>query len=81
MDFRYDAKRSVKANGVKNTHVLPFVSNFAVLVHRIELLLTEVEDDSQLERSFSQSLSHRSAELSDIESVLLFISINLMPSR
>lgn len=61
-------KRSVKANGVKNIHVLPFVSNFAVLVHKIELLLTEVEDEiAPVERTVSVPASHPSMDLFEIE--------------
>ena len=60
-------KRSVKATGVKNIHVLPFVSNFAVLVHKIELLLTEVEEDLPVDRTVSLPEKRPSGDLFEIE--------------
>lgn len=64
--FRYDTKRSVKANGVKAFHVLPFVSNFPLLVHRIESLLAEVEDEEgALPRSASLIPNQVSSEFAE----------------
>ncbi|GMH40758.1 hypothetical protein BSKO_08662 [Bryopsis sp. KO-2023] len=54
---RYEGR---SRSNVKNLHVLPFVANFAVLAHRVEMLLTIVDDGSGLDRQ--ESLPAKSVE-------------------
>lgn len=41
---RYESRKVKSTGSVKSVHVFPFVTNFPLVAHRMEILLTQVDD-------------------------------------